>query len=135
MAIVPAAGRGVGEACEIRSDVSAVMLPQRKEAGRTIVCEDVFHIALAMCGATMPTNPSGPQYAVTAPVIMQQLSMAWTLIVSGAAPAISANSSPNSMMSRPLRPRNAMMAPMAVAAAITAIPFHVVEEKLPADQL
>ena len=60
-AIVPAAGRGVGEACDIRSAVSPVMLPHRNEAGRMVECEDVFHIALAMCGATMPTKPRGPQ--------------------------------------------------------------------------
>jgi len=83
----------------------------------------------------MPANPRGPQNAVTAPVMMQQLMSAESLILEVSAPAISANSSPKSMMSRPLRLLKAMAEPTTAAPSMMKICGHVEVEKLPADQL
>ena len=83
----------------------------------------------------MPTNPMGPQNAVTVPVIRQQLNNAFILIFCGLAPESEANSSPKSMMSRPLLSESAIADPRARAIAMMQISLMDVVEKLPADQL
>ena len=77
----------------------------------------------------------GPQKAVTAPVIRQQQISALYLMCFMSAPAISANSSPNRVMSKSLFIMQDMTAPAAMHAAMTAICGQVVYEKLPEDQL
>lgn len=75
-AIVEAIGRGCPDNCETRSAPTPITLPESSERGMTILCEELLLMALAICGATIPTNPSGPQNAVTAPVIIEQLNRA-----------------------------------------------------------
>ena len=89
----------------------------------------------AICGATMPAKPIGPQKLVTAAVMRQQLMMDFSLILLTGAPDMAANSSPNRMMSRPLALRMAMNAPSPRRAAKMPISFQPLFEKLPADQL
>ena len=134
-AIVLAVGSGEGDSWLMRSAAMLMMPPVSIEAGMMTLCDDVPNIHLAMCGAVMPTKPSGPQKAVTAPVIMQQLRRAVSLMFPTFAPPISANSSPNSMMSRPLRPAMASAVPIRTAMASVMMSDQVVVEKLPADQL
>ena len=135
MAIVLATGSGVGKSCDSKSAVRPMMLPVSNDAGSMILWDDVLKAARAMWGAMIPTKPSGPQNAVAAPVSMQLLRRADCLIWFAFAPASSAYSSPNMMMSSPFLPRNDMTPPMMSAPAIMAICGHVVTEKLPADQL
>lgn len=134
-AMVLAVGRGAEASCESRSAARLIMQPVRSEAGRMVLWAEVRQMARAICGATMPTKPSGPQNAVTAPVSTQLLSRARNLMPVTPAPAICANSSPKSMMSSPLRLLYDMMKPIAKAAAIIRIWGHVELEKLPAVQL
>ena len=103
--------------------------------GRTAACLAVPESLLAMCGATMPTNPMGPQKAVTAPVISDAENRAAVLVCLGLAPESRANSSPNSMMSRPLAFAAAIAVPARRATAIIVTPPMSVPVKLPADQL
>ena len=76
----------------------------------------------AICGAMIPTNPIGPQNAVTAPVTMQQLASAVHLIFFGLAPERVAKLSPNSRRSSPFAPLNAMTPPAAAAAIMMPVP-------------
>ena len=83
----------------------------------------------------MPTNPSGPQKAVTVPVIRQQESIDRTRIRLVDAPESVAYSSPNRMMSSPLPLTKASIRPMRSAPAISATSTYRHPEKLPAIQL
>ena len=112
-----------------------IIAPVISEAGNMFLCDEVPSAALAMCGATIPAKPSGPQNAVTAAVMMQQLKSADSLILTVSAPAISANSSPKSMISSPFRFLNAMKEPSSSEQSMMKICGHVEVEKLPADQL
>ena len=134
-AIVLAIGRGEGVEREIRSAADAVMAPVSSEAGSMTLCDEVLNMPLAICGATIPTKPIGPQKLVTADVIKQQLMMDRSLILRTGAPAMDANSSPNRMMSRPLILQIARVVPAARTIANIPISFHPLLEKLPADQL
>lgn len=134
-AMVLAAGSGAGETCDNMSEVRPMIPPVMREAGMMTLCDDVPNIHLAICGAVMPTKPSGPQKAVTAPVMMQQLSRADSLISDTFAPAICANSSPNRTMSRPLHPMQAIAVPAVSAPPMMRMSVQVVVVKLPADQL
>ena len=134
-AIVLETGIGPGAICDSRSAPKPIMAPVNKLAGRMILCEEVLRIALAMCGAVIPTKPKGPQNAVTAPVSMQQLISEIVLILPVSAPDISANSSPNMIMSSPLRLRMAVYRPITALIPTNMICSHVLFEKLPADQL
>ena len=80
MAIVLAIGRGVEKNCDNKSAVRPMMLPVSSDAGSMILCDDVLKAARAMCGAMIPTNPSGPQNAVAAPVSKQLLRSAERLM-------------------------------------------------------
>ena len=64
-AIVLPTGRGVGKAFERMSATRVSPAPVSITAGMTFMCTDVPRKPLAMCGATIPTKPSGPQNAVT----------------------------------------------------------------------
>lgn len=135
IAIVLATGRTLGDACDMRSAPTAVAAPVRREAGSIVLCADVLKAPLAMCGATIPTKPSGPQNAVTVAARRLQLNIARYLILRIGAPDISANSSPKRSMSRPFAFFHARMMPMASTAVMMHISLHPVLEKLPADQL
>ena len=135
IAIVLATGRTLGEACEMMSAVTAVTAPVRREAGIIVLWTDVLKTPLAMCGATIPTKPSGPQNAVTVAARRLQLNNALSRIFLTGAPDISANSSPKRTMSRPFEFLTASMMPKASTAVIMQISLHPVLEKLPADQL
>ena len=135
MAIVLAIGRGDAVARDRRSAANAVTDPVSNDAGIIVLCAEVLKMPRAICGATMPTNPSGPQNAVTAAVRRQQLKMALSLIFWTGAPAMVANSSPKRMMSSPLVLRTASRRPATRTAAMIPISFQPVLEKLPADQL
>ena len=76
MAIVLAIGRGDAVVRDRRSAASAVTAPVSKDAGIIVLCEAVLNMLLAICGATMPTKPIGPQNAVMAAVVRQQLRIA-----------------------------------------------------------
>ena len=134
-AIVLAVGSGEGARWDMRSAPRLMKAPVRTDAGSMCMCADVFRIPLAMCGETMPTKPIGPQKAVTAAVSMQLPSIAVILIFPVSAPAISANSSPKSMMSSPLCARIDRARPASRAAPMIAVWPQVVVLKLPADQL
>ena len=133
--MVLATGIGEGVIREIRSAHTPIRPPVRSDAGRTNLCDEVPSSALAMWGPMMPTKPSGPQNAVTAPVMRLQLSRADKRILGGVPPESSANSSPKSMRSSPLWLNNAMINPAASVTAMIAVSVHVVFVKLPADQL
>lgn len=135
IAIVLAIGRGEDVERDRRSAAKAVRAPVSREAGRITLWDEVLNIPLAMCGATIPTKPIGPQKLVAAAVIKQQLRIEERLILRTSAPAMAAKSSPNRMMSRPLVLRIAMNDPAARTAAMIVISFHPLFEKLPADQL
>ena len=90
IAIVLAIGRTLGDACEMRSAVIAVTAPVRREAGIIVLWTDVLKTPLAMCGATIPTKPSGPQNAVTVAARRLQLNNALSRIFLTGAPDISA---------------------------------------------
>ena len=128
-------GRGAGANWDIISAPTLIAEPVRIDMGSIMEWADVLQIALAMCGATIPTNPRGPQKAVAAPVIRQQLKTALSLILPTSAPDICAYSSPNRIMSSPFLPLKLIVNPMMTAIIIIAIWVHVVWEKLPADQL
>lgn len=134
-AIVPDTGRGVPDICDKRSAPRHIMLPQSIAPAIVLLCEELPVAHLAICGATIPANPMGPQNAVTAPVQRQQLNMASSLMWRGSAPAAAANSSPKSKMSSPFILTSAAAHPVQIAAAIMMICGHVTKEKLPADQL
>ena len=78
----------------------------------------------------MPTNPSGPQNAVTAPVMMLQLMSDHRRILEGLPPDSSVNSSPKRIRSRPLWFRSDMMSPRMSVLAMIVVSVHVVLEKL-----
>ena len=134
-AMVLATGIGVGVILDIRSALTPIRPPVSKEAGSTALWDEVPSSALAMWGPMMPTKPSGPQKAVTAPVMMLQLSSDHKRILEGLPPDSSVNSSPNRIRSRPLWLRSDMMSPRTNVPAIIVVSVHVVFEKLPADQL
>ena len=102
-AIVLATGRGAGDSWEIRSATRLIAAPVSIAEGRMIWWAEEPVVARAICGATIPTNPIGPQNAVTAAVIRQQLKSDRSLIIPVSAPDICAYSSPNNIMSNPLR--------------------------------
>ena len=85
-AIVLATGIGDGVILEMRSAQTPIKPPVRREAGSTDLCDEVPSRALAICGPMMPTKPSGPQNAVTAPVIRLQLRSADMRIFDGVPP-------------------------------------------------
>ena len=64
-------GRGMGQRFARISAARASVAPVAREQGRTCRWLAVPVSRRARCGATMPTNPSGPQKAVTVPVIRQ----------------------------------------------------------------
>ena len=101
-AIVLPTGRGVGKAFERMSATRVSPAPVSITAGMTFMCTDVPRKPLAMCGATIPTKPSGPQNAVTAPAIRQLPIIAMPRIREMSAPAKLAYSSPKRAMSSPL---------------------------------
>ena len=74
-AIVLPAGTGVGNICVSRSPARLMAAPVNSESGRTVRMDDCPEIFLAICGAMMPTKPTGPQNAVTAPVVIQHPNM------------------------------------------------------------
>lgn len=88
IAIVLATGSTFGDAWEIRSAVTAVTAPARSEAGSIVLCADVLKMPLAMCGATIPTKPRGPQNAVTVAARRLQLNNALCRILLTGAPDI-----------------------------------------------
>ena len=130
-----AIGRGEDVARESRSAAIAVMAPVRSDAGRITRCDEVLNIPRAMCGATIPAKPIGPQNAVTAAVVRQQLSIDVNLILWTGAPAIVANSSPKRIISSPFELRVARIYPRSRTVARIAISLQPLFEKLPADQL
>ena len=134
-AIVLAPGMGEGVILEIRSALTLIIPPVRREAGSTALWVAVPNIPFAMCGPMIPTKPRGPQNAVTAQVIRQQLRRALRRIFDGIPPESSVNSSPKSMRSRPLWLNDAIISPAASVPAMIPVSVHVVLEKLPADQL
>ena len=134
-AIVLAIGIGTAVILDTRSAQTPIIPPVSSEAGSIVLWADVPSSAFAMCGAIMPTNPIGPQNAVTAPVMMLQLSNADMRIPDGLPPESSVNSSPNSIRSRPLWLHSEMVSPAISVPAMIAVSVHVVLEKLPADQL
>lgn len=109
--------------------------PVSMQAGMTVLCDEVQKMPLAICGATIPTKPRGPQNEVAVAVIRLHPKMALSLIFLTGAPDIVANSSPNSIMSRPFELYCARMIPAANVSSIMMISFHPALEKLPADQL
>lgn len=134
-AIVLPTGRGAGLIWERKSAVSDREAPQSIVTGITFECTEEPVIHLDRCGATIPTKPSGPQNAVTAPVIRQLLISAIFLTLLMLIPVRTAYSSPKRAMSRPLLLRSVIAAPTSSVAAMrdTSIGRH--PEKLPADQL
>ncbi len=64
-------GRGMGQRLARMSAARARVAPVASEQGRTCRWTEEPVMRRARCGATMPTNPSGPQKAVTVPVIRQ----------------------------------------------------------------
>ena len=134
-AMVLATGIGVGVILDIRSALTPIRPPVSKEPGSTALWDEVPSSALAMWGPMMPTKPSGPQKAVTAPVMRLQLSRADRRMLEGVPPESSVNSSPKSMRSSPLWLNKAMIKPAASVTAMIAVSVHVVFVKLPADQL
>ena len=135
IAIVLAAGSGFFPICDNRSAVRDMIAPVSMHAGMTVLCDEVQKMPLAMWGATIPTNPRGPQNEVTVAVIRLHPRMALSLIFCTGAPDMVANSSPNMMMSRPFELFRAMMIPTAKVRDMMMISFHPAFEKLPADQL
>ncbi len=115
MAIVLPTGRGVANTWENMSASSDRQVPTVRVAGITLRCMEEPMARRAMCGATIPTKPIGPQKAVTAPVMMQLPAIAIFLILSMLAPASAAYSSPNKEMSSPLELHSAMKIPIARA--------------------
>ena len=133
--MVLATGMGEGVILDIRSAHTPIRPPVRSEKGSVALWEDVPSSPLAMCGPIMPTNPIGPQNAVTAPVMRLQLRSAHKRILDGRPPASSVNSSPNRIRSRPLWLHSDIVSPAISAPVIMVASVHVVLEKLPADQL
>ena len=99
-AIVLATGIGEGVILEMRSAHTPIKPPVNMEAGSTILWDEAPSIAFAIWGPMMPTNPIGPQNAVTAPVMRLQLSNAPRRIFEGWPPDSSVNSSPKRIRSR-----------------------------------
>ena len=60
-AIVPDTGRGVPDICDKRSAPRHIMLPQSIAPAIVLLCEELPVAHLAICGATIPANPMGPQ--------------------------------------------------------------------------
>lgn len=135
MAIVLPTGRGDGNTWERMSATSERPAPTSMEAGMTLIWTDEPVKALAMCGATIPTKPIGPQKAVTAPAIRQLPAIEMFLILDGLAPAIAVYSSPKRDMSRPRLFTRASANPIRRAAVRITSPEPPVPMKLPADQL
>ena len=100
IAIVLPTGRGLPNTWERMSADRERPAPVRRVTGMVLICTEVPATALAMCGATMPTKPSGPQKAVTAPAIRQLPIMDMFLVRDGLTPAIDEYSSPNKATSR-----------------------------------
>ena len=76
MAIVLAIWRGEAVARDRRSAARAVIAPVSNDPGMIVLWVAVLNMPLAICGATIPANPIGPQKAVTTAVVRQQLRMA-----------------------------------------------------------
>ena len=93
MATVLPGGTGTLKHCERMSAVTQIALPVRRAGRRILLWEDVFSKALAIWGEMMPTNPIGPQNAVTPPVTRQHPMMEIILILLTSAPDIELNSS------------------------------------------
>ena len=70
--------------------------------GSMQIMEDLPEVHLAICGAMIPANPTGPQKAVEVPARMQQLATAQILILFTLPPDATVNSSPKSMRVSPL---------------------------------
>lgn len=70
------------------SPATHIVAPVMRLNGSMVFIAACPLMAFAMCGATMPTNPIGPQNAVTAPVIMLQLNIDMNLIFLTFAPAL-----------------------------------------------
>ena len=83
-------GSGLPKQDDSISDITASVAPHSMLPGRTVRCDEVPESHLAACGATIPTKPIGPQKAVTAPVMRQQLDIASSLILLEGAPDIRA---------------------------------------------
>ena len=81
MAIVLAIGRGECAARDRRSAARAVMAPVSNEAGMMVLWTEVLNRPLAICGATIPTKPIGPQKDVVAAVRRQQHMIALSRIL------------------------------------------------------
>ena len=95
-------GRGMGQRLARMSAARARVAPVASEQGRTCRWTEEPVMRRARCGATMPTNPSGPQKAVTVPVIRQADSIDRNRMRRVEAPERVAYSSPNRMISSPL---------------------------------
>ena len=121
-AIMLPAGTGIRHNWQIMSALTPKMPPVAMLTGSTVRCLAVPESFLAMCGATIPTNPTGPQNAVTAPVITDAESRAAVLVFCGLAPESTANSSPKSMMSSPFALARAIVTPMTRAADMIMTP-------------
>ena len=80
------AGNGAAATWDTRSADVPRMAPVMRLTGRTVRCADVPARRLAMWGATIPTNPTGPQKAVAAPVTRQHPAREIHLIFCGSAP-------------------------------------------------
>lgn len=134
-AIVLPTGRGHGAIWEMMSAARASPEPMMIEQGMVLACMDVPRMVLDRCGETMPTKPSGPQKAVTAPVIRQAPSSAMMRVREGSAPTNVAYSSPKRVMSSLLEMVSERVRPTARAAAMIRISAGRLAMKLPADQL
>ena len=135
MAKVLPTGRGVGKAWERISAISDRPAPTSNEAGIVLIWTEEPVRVRAMCGATIPTKPRGPQKAVTAPAIRQLPIIDIFLIRKGSAPAMAVYSSPNKARSRPLLFKRASNSPRSSAPAMMEMPTGLLPMKLPADQL
>ena len=135
MAMVLPTGRGTGKTWESMSATKDNPAPTSKVAGMVLRWTEDPVNALAICGATIPTKPRGPQNAVTAPAIRQLPIIEIFLIREGFAPAMVVYSSPKSARSSPRLLTRANTKPMMRAQAMMAIPEGPLPMKLPTDQL
>lgn len=134
MAIVLPTGRGELHNCERMSPARHTDAPYSRLNGSVSLIADLPLTHLVICGAIIPTNPTGPQNAVAAPVRMQQLRIDTVLVLLTFWPLEIAKSSPNSNAVKPLWLSIAAAAPAVRATAIVDTPVQVLPEKLPAAQ-
>ena len=135
IAIVLPTGSGEGKTCEKISANRDTPAPTRSVTGIVLMWTEDPAMALEMWGATIPTNPKGPQNAVTAPVMRQLPIIETFLVLDGLTPTRAEYSSPKRATSNLRLFIKAMTKPAERADRIISIPLYPVPTKLPADQL